>query len=136
MRNEQEQQDIEQFKAFVKRNPGMIKEVRNGEKKWQDFYEQWVLLGEDDPSWENYKQIDKKSNTKNSNSKSNKQWMKQMSEMVEKIDLNKVEGHINQLNGAITNIQSLIGQFQEVKKQIPSKTQHVPHRNPFQYYRD
>lgn len=133
MRNEQE---VEQFKAFVKQYPGTIKEVRNGNKKWQDFYEQWVLLGEDDPSWESYKQIDQSTDSKNTDSKSNKQWMKQMTDIVEKIDLNKVEGHINQLNGAITNIQSLIGQFQDVKKQMPTKTKQFQNRHPFQHYYD
>ncbi|MFB1051908.1 spore coat protein YlbD [Paraliobacillus sp. JSM ZJ581] len=133
MRNEQ---NIEQFKTFVKRYPGTIKEVRNGNKKWQEFYEKWVLLGEDDPSWENYKHTDEVSNVKNNSSKSSKQWMKQMTDIVEKIDLSKVEGHIGQLNGAVANIQSLIGQFQEVKKQIPTKAKQFPNRNPFQHYYD
>ena len=40
------------FKEFVKNNPALIKEVRNGNSTWQEMYEDWFLLGEEDNRWE------------------------------------------------------------------------------------
>lgn len=139
MTNKQGRQEIETFKKFVQQYPGMIREVRNGGKKWQDFYEQWVLLGEDDPSWDKYKQVDGTVSETNPSSgkKQGQGWMKQMTELMEKVDMEKVEGHIGQLNGAITNIQSLISQFQDMKKQAPSTNKPVNNnRPPFHFYGD
>ena len=41
-----------QFKEFVKNNPKIIQEVRKGKATWQELYEDWYLLGEDDSRWE------------------------------------------------------------------------------------
>lgn len=141
MGSAENEQDLQKFKLFVQRYPGIIKKVRNGDEKWQNIYEKWVLLGEDDPSWQGYNDLNSQGNSSKNSSKSKKQdWMKQMSNVVEKIDINKVEGHINQLNGAVANIQSLIGQFQEMKKQANvSKTpsySNQPNHRPFHFYRD
>ncbi|WP_138415053.1 YlbD family protein [Aquibacillus sediminis] len=126
MTNKNLHPSIQEFKAFVKKHPGLIKEVKRNGESWQDYYEKWVLLGEDDPSWEKYKHesntTEQNSPSKESDTKKDKQELiQQFMKMVENVDLNKVEGHINQLNGAISNIQTLVGQFQEVKKQFPSK---------------
>ncbi|WP_407268103.1 YlbD family protein [Radiobacillus sp. PE A8.2] len=118
---------IREFKTFVKNHPGLIKDVKQNGGHWQTYYEKWVLLGEDDPSWEKFKNnsADHEGDTSNGSEtkKDNKEIMNQVMKMMENVDLNKVEGHINQLNGAITNIQSLIGQFRDVKKQLPNKRQ-------------
>ncbi|MBM7572258.1 YlbD family protein [Aquibacillus albus] len=129
---------IEEFKTFVKKHPGLIKHVRSGNESWQTYYEKWVLLGEDDPSWEKYKEKKKSSKegekAETTESKKDKSdIMNQIMNMVENVDLDKVEGHINQLNGAITNIQSLIGQFQNVRKNNSTKGEHRP---PFQFNKD
>jgi len=44
----------EQFKGFVRKNPGLIKFVKNGEMNWQKFYEIYDLYGEDDEAWSDY----------------------------------------------------------------------------------
>ncbi len=131
---------IKEFKVFVKEHPGLIKEVRSGGENWQDYYEKWILLGEDDPSWDKYKGVNStktnKTDSDGSESKKDKQeLLNQMMKMVEGVDLNKVEGHVNQLNGAIANIQSLIGQFKEAKKQFPSSKKNEV-RSPFNINRD
>lgn len=139
MSNPKVDPSIVKFKKFVQDHPGLIKEVRNGTNKWQDFYEQWVLLGEDDPSWETYLQdaTSKKKAEPNKKKKSKQDWMKQVTGLMEKVDINKMEGNIEQLNGAITNIQSLLAQFKdETKQQTPPKPSNPTTRRPFQYYRD
>lgn len=130
---------IAKFKKFVQNHPGLIREVRNGNHRWQDFYEQWVLLGESDPSWETYLQdaTNKTKEEPNKKKKSKQDWMKQVSGLMEKVDMNKMEGNIEQLNGAITNIQSLLAQFKdETKQQTPTKPSNPSTRRPFQFYRD
>ncbi|MDL4841288.1 YlbD family protein [Aquibacillus rhizosphaerae] len=138
---------IKDFKQFVKNHPGLIKDVRSGNSDWQTHYEKWILLGEDDSSWEKYQSVstsasekseenDEKKDKKNKKTKKDKQEiMSQLMKMVENVDLNKVDGHMNQLNGAITNIQTLIGQFQDVKKQFPSTTKKGG-KPPFNINRD
>lgn len=44
----------EEFKVFVKKNPNLIKYVRDGKKTWQNFYEIYNLYGEDDGAWKEY----------------------------------------------------------------------------------
>ena len=45
---------VEKFKQFVQENPTIIKSVRNGEDTWQNLYEDWYLLGPNDPKWKKY----------------------------------------------------------------------------------
>ena len=33
----------------------MVHEVRSGNKTWQQFYEEWYLLGEEDPIWATFR---------------------------------------------------------------------------------
>lgn len=44
----------EEFKGFVRKNPSLIKYVKNGEMNWQGFYEIYDLYGEDDNAWKDY----------------------------------------------------------------------------------
>ena len=44
----------EQFKIFVRKNPALIKYVKNEEMNWQKFYEIYDLYGEDSDAWDNY----------------------------------------------------------------------------------
>ncbi|OLO40769.1 hypothetical protein BTR23_04660 [Alkalihalophilus pseudofirmus] len=63
---------IQQFKMFVKQHPLLIHEVRNGNKTWQDFYEEWTLLGEEHPNWEPYRRAaNKDTYNTNNNPESN-----------------------------------------------------------------
>ena len=138
MANKDVHPSIVEFKSFVHKHPGLIKEVKQKGESWQEIYEKWVLLGEEDPSWQDYKEVtnskEKPTSDETKSSKVDKQELfNQLFKMVENVDLNKVEGHINQLNGAITNIQSLIGQFQEVKKQFPTSQKNGP---PFHINKD
>lgn len=46
---------VQQFKEFVNHHPKMVHDVRSGQKTWQQFYEEWYLLGEEDPIWATYR---------------------------------------------------------------------------------
>lgn len=47
------------FKEFVKKNPSLIKFVKNEEMSWQKFYEMFDLYGEDSNVWRDYTEIAK-----------------------------------------------------------------------------
>jgi hypothetical protein len=46
---------IDEFREFVKKYPLIKEDVKNNKRTWQSFYEDWVLLGEDDGIWDIYK---------------------------------------------------------------------------------
>ena len=43
-----------EFKEFVKKNPKLIKYVKNDEMSWQKFYEIYELYGDDNDAWKDY----------------------------------------------------------------------------------
>ncbi|MDD3392712.1 MAG: spore coat protein YlbD [Bacilli bacterium] len=43
-----------QFKEFVKKNPSLLKYVKNGEMTWQKFYEMYDLYDDDQTVWQDY----------------------------------------------------------------------------------
>ncbi|WP_345238765.1 YlbD family protein [Pontibacillus salipaludis] len=134
---------VAEFKEFTGRYPKLIKHVRDHRESWQPYYEKWVLLGEDDPYWNQFTEGNEQGKTNDQqtegkedhDSTNNKEMMGQFMNMIENVDLNKVQGHIQQLNGAISNIQNLVGQFQEMKKTNPTKG-NAPKKSPFGFGRD
>ncbi|MDC3412807.1 YlbD family protein [Aquibacillus sp. 3ASR75-11] len=122
MADKQLDSSVEKFKSFVKSHPELIRKVKQSGESWQPYYEKWVLLGEDDPYWENYKKVGEKKGIKKKSQKSakknkQKELVENLMKIAEKIDVEKVQGHIEQLNGAVSNIQQLVGQYQDYKKQ-------------------
>ncbi len=47
---------MEEFKEFVSKHPKLKEEVTNKTYTWQNIYENWVILGENDPMWNKYKE--------------------------------------------------------------------------------
>ena len=45
---------IDDFKEFVKKNPKLVKYVKNNESTWQKFYEIYDLYGEEEEAWKDY----------------------------------------------------------------------------------
>jgi hypothetical protein len=54
-RGDKMQSRIDEFREFVKKYPLIKEDVKNNKRTWQSFYEDWVLLGEDDGIWDIYK---------------------------------------------------------------------------------
>lgn len=44
----------EDFKAFVRNNPKLIKYVKNKEMTWQSFYEIYDMYGDSEEAWQPY----------------------------------------------------------------------------------
>lgn len=56
----------DEFKLFVKKNPILIKYVKNGNMTWQKFYEIYDMYGEDESIWKDYLETNNSSNDINS----------------------------------------------------------------------
>jgi ABC-type antimicrobial peptide transport system permease subunit len=122
---------VQQFKAFIKKHPNLIQEVRKGNKNWQELYEDWYLLGEEDEIWKPYKAAEEKEvNTKKENKSD---LMSQILRSVKKIDVNEMQQHIENVNNAISTIQNLLSQFQGVQ---PKNHQAGRPDHPFSFRQD
>ena len=89
----------EEFKAFVRKKPELVKYVNSGQMTWQKFYEQWNLYGEDENIWNNYKKENKevrKEETFNLTS---------IGEMIKKVDMASVQKGVNSLQKVVELLQ-------------------------------
>ncbi len=111
---------VQQFKAFIHEHPLLIKEIKQGKMRLQEAYEQYVLLGEEDPSWNKYKPNQDKNDSKDT---STNQLYQKLWKHIEKLDVNQVETHISDLNGAIDNVLTLIDQFKHFRNNQMGESQ-------------
>ncbi|HEY2420017.1 MAG TPA: YlbD family protein [Neobacillus sp.] len=123
------------FKEFVKNNPKIIQEVRKGRATWQELYEDWYLLGEEDKRWESIaSETSSEAEKKSSDSKGD--WMSNIMGMVKNMDPNQMQHHITNLSQAIGAIQGVLSQFQGSNPgSSPVKPVEGP-RSPFSFRKD
>jgi hypothetical protein len=129
---------VQKFKEFVRNHPKMIQEVRNGTKTWQQFYEEWYLLGEEDQVWGVYKSGDDNQATvaaaQESESGNQKNFMGQMMSFIKNIDMDQVQYHLGNVTNAIGSVQQVIQQF---KGSDTSQSQERSQQNnPFFFQKD
>lgn len=53
----------ENFKDFVRKNPILLKKVKEGKGTWQQFFEIYDLYGDDETAWCDYLKSDVKADT-------------------------------------------------------------------------
>lgn len=120
------------FKEFVKNNPALIKEVRDGKSTWQELYEDWYLLGEEDNRWDSLGV--KASNSVEKNDENKGDWISTILGAVQKMDPNQIQHYINNLSQALGAIQGVISQFQGSQPgQVKPK---IEHKHPFSFRKD
>ncbi|WP_045515408.1 YlbD family protein [Neobacillus niacini] len=120
------------FKEFVKNNPALIKEVRNGNSTWQELYEDWYLLGEEDNRWETNGVKTSPSAEKTDEKKGD--WMSTILGTVQKMDPDQIQHYINNLSQALGAIQGVISQFQG--SQPKHAAPRIEHKHPFSFRKD
>ncbi|MBI0578367.1 YlbD family protein [Neobacillus cucumis] len=131
---------VAKFKEFVKNNPKMIQEVRKGKTTWQELYEDWYLLGEEDARWEKIgndkNDLSEKTEEQETNTEKKGDLISNIMGMVNKMDPNQIQNHINNLSQAIGAIQGVLSQFQGSNgAKPPGKPQEGP-INPFTFRKD
>ena len=97
---------VAQFKQFIQTKPHLIEEVRNEKVTWQDLYEDWILLGEEDLR---FKQMDQ-TETNNESFQSIFKWF-------ERVDSQKVDHMMQQLSQLIVSIQAIVSNMQQPSTQ-------------------
>jgi hypothetical protein len=122
------------FKEFVKNNPKVIQEVRKGNSSWQELYEDWYLLGEDDTRWDKIgSETSSEPEKKSTDSKGD--WLSNITGMMKNMDPNQVQDHISNLSQAIGAIQGVLSQFQGSTPGTNVKPVEGP-KNPFSFRKD
>jgi hypothetical protein len=120
------------FKEFVKKNPALIMEVRNGNTTWQELYEDWYLLGEEDNRWETLGVKPSPSVEKEDEKKGD--WISTILGTVQKMDPDQIQHYIHSLSQALGAIQGVISQFQGSQPKQPNPK--VEHKHPFSFRKD
>ncbi len=95
----------EEFKNFVKKNPQLIKYVKNNEMTWQKFYEIYDIYGEDEHAWKDYLNVKKEIKDVTSSTLGVTEfvnWLKTV--------------NLDNLQEGINNVQRVLGIFQDFTK--------------------
>lgn len=118
------------FKNFVNRHPKLLEEIRKSGRGWQEFYEKWAILDEDDPFWKEFKTEEPDIDTQPENQESKKgkktdhsDLIRQIMDYTQNLDTEKVQGQIEQLSKAIGTVQEMIG---DIKKPSANKAPNAP----------
>jgi len=133
---------IEQFKNFVKKHPELIKEVRTGKNTWQELYEEWYLLGEEDPKWAKYSNTGKMTAIKEeskSNNESKNALFNQLITYLKNMDVNQLQHYLGQMSEAIDSVQQLLGQIRDTnqnKTEPEGNREQWRRRHPFSFRKD
>ncbi|WP_026692157.1 YlbD family protein [Peribacillus kribbensis] len=125
-------ESIEQFKLFVKKYPGLVQEVRKGRQTWQDIYEEWFLLGEEDPKWDEYSAAPAKTSAKEEKD-SKSDLVSTLFSAIKNMDMEQIQTHISSLSQAISAVQGILTQFQS-NPENAEKPKQPP--NPFALRKD
>jgi hypothetical protein len=123
------------FKEFVRNHPNLIKEVREGKATWQELYEDWYLLGEEDSRWESIGKKEMSNGEEEPKAKGD--WMSTIMGTLQNMDPNQIQHYIGNLSQALGAIQGVISQFQGSNN--PTTGQVKPqneHRHPFLFRKD
>ena len=113
------QQVLSQFKHFLSKHPRLVQEIRLQQRTLQDVFEQYILLGEEDPGWEQYRKHKKKQETKKNSASS-----QLLTTIMSHINLDNVDKHIEQADQVIGGIIRMIEQYQQENKEDNSSSSH------------
>ncbi|WP_339227584.1 YlbD family protein [Oceanobacillus sp. FSL K6-2867] len=119
------------FKKFINAHPALIKEIRRSGRSWQEYYEKWALLGEEDPYWDEFKVDKHEENLSEEKSTiKNTELVSQLMKYTSNLDVNKMQGQVEQLSKAVTAIQEIVSQFKK------TQNNNQPQKDPFSWVKD
>ncbi|WP_155111153.1 YlbD family protein [Metabacillus mangrovi] len=120
---------VEEFKDFVRRHPKIIEEAKKGSRTWQEYYENWYLLGEEDAYWTPYKSTE----TKNEEAEE-KGFVTQILSAVRKMDANEMNQSLSKMSNAVSTVQNLLETFGAGKSSAGSSASQGS--RPFSFRKD
>ncbi len=101
----------EDFKRFVRSHPELVNYVNKGTMSWQKFYEMYDIYGESNSIWKEYQPTNQAINNTSTSSTTSKNntvgdtSLKDLFNMVKKIDLDSVKKGAEGLQKAIALVQ-------------------------------
>lgn len=101
----------EDFKRFVRSHPELVNYVNKGTMSWQKFYEMYDIYGENNSIWKEYQPTNQAINNTSTSSNTGKNntvgdtSLKDLFNMVKKIDLDSVRKGAEGLQKAIALVQ-------------------------------
>lgn len=125
---------VVKFKEFVKQYPKISTEVKKGTVTWQELYEDWYLLGEDDPRWDQFKDTKEGHEKENSAEEKNSDFVTQIFDYFKTMDVNQVQQYISNASQALGAVQGVLSQFQTPTK--PSNRNNTGPSHPFSFRKD
>ena len=108
---------LDEFRGFVNKYPLLREDVKSGKRTWQNIYEECVLYGEENGSWNQYrdvKQEEKKDASLNIDS------FKNILGYVQKVNPDSINKTLNTVQKVIQIVQTVGGS--KGTKSIPTGT--------------
>lgn len=102
----------EEFKNFVRKNPSLIKYVKEDKMTWQKFYEIYDLYGEKEEAWSSYLKKEEKIEPKQE-SKTNID----LASLVKNIDLDSIQNGVNSFQRVLGLLGELTSKDTGLKKE-------------------
>jgi hypothetical protein len=125
------------FKEFVRKYPRISTEVKKGTFTMQELYEDWYLLGEDDPRWDQFKDHNKDDDKKdNSPEESKSDFITQVFDYFKTMDINQVQQYISNASQALGAVQGVLSQFQTTTPPQNKNQNSARPSHPFSFRKD
>jgi len=124
-----------EFKEFVKKNPSLVKYVKNNEMTWQKFYEMYDLYGEENEVWNDY--IIKNNNEKNISKNIEKTTKTGLAGLTLSEVVNWFKNvDLDGLQEGIGNVQRVLGVMQDFTKKDKTETNTYKPRPLYKHFED
>ena len=94
---------MDEFKLFIKANPFLIGYIRDGSRSWQDLYEMYDIVGDDEVAWNKY--LEDNNKKEESNQKSSSGFSGRLDDFIKiakNVDVDKVQEGITSLQKTLT----------------------------------
>ncbi|MBY6036219.1 YlbD family protein [Fictibacillus nanhaiensis] len=106
--------DIESFKEFVHKHPELIKEVKKNKRPWKEVYQDWIVLGGEHESWNQYakeKNNQKQERTSKTTHTKTELTVGDIVEGLSKLQISDVQKYLSQFGSLMDAVQELLQQF-------------------------
>ncbi|WLV25662.1 spore coat protein YlbD [Aciduricibacillus chroicocephali] len=106
---------VVQFREFLQRRPGLVRAARESGRGYQEFFENWVLLGENDPYWKKFEEGEE---TKDTEKKAEKSlpFLDTVMNLAKKTDPAEIRKHAESFGETIRSLQEMVALFQKNEK--------------------
>ncbi|SFG38907.1 spore coat protein YlbD [Sporolactobacillus nakayamae] len=104
---------IKRFKVFLRSHPEIVEYVHENGIRWNDVFDDWVIFGESHDVWEKYGIKETNQDTTEKSKKSSSFSFNKVLNVVDNIDTKQWQERLETISGALTGIQSFIGQFRQ-----------------------